>query len=138
MNINMKRVFIGGIIAGLIIIASAMIMVPVVGKEMEMALARFNLPPLSNIAMTYFGIVSLILGIILVWIYALVLPRLGHGIKTAVIVSLIVWFLAYLLANVSMIAYGFMPVKLTVIGTAWGLVELVIASVIGTRFYKEK
>ena len=58
--------------------------------------------------------------------------------KTAAIVSIIVWFLAYFLDNVSMVVYGFMPIRLTVIGTAWGLVELLLAGLIGSYLYKEK
>jgi hypothetical protein len=137
MKINMKRVLIGGLVAGLIIIASAVVMVPVVGKEMELALAACNLPPMGTGAMAYFGIVSLVLGIVLVWLYAAILPRMGHGIKTALIASAVVWFLAYFLANVSMVAYGFMPTKLTAIGTIWGLVELLVGGVVGTRLYKD-
>jgi hypothetical protein len=137
MKINMKRVLTGGLVAWLIIIISAAVMVPVVGKEMELALAKCNLPPMGTGAMLYFTAVSLVLGIVLVWLYAAILPRMGKGIKTAIIASTLVWFLAYFLANVSMVAYGFMPVKLTVIGTVWGLVELLAAGVVGTRLYKD-
>ena len=62
MNINTKRVLIGGLVAGLIIVISAISIVPVVGKEMELALARRNLPPMGTGAMLYFGFVSLVLG----------------------------------------------------------------------------
>lgn len=137
MRINMKRVLVGGLAAGLIIIISAVFMVPVVGNEMELALAKCNLPPMGTGAMLYFANVSLTLGIVLVWLYAAILPRMGPGIKTAVIASAFVWFLAYFLANVSMVAYGFMPVRLTVIGTVWGWVELLVAGAVGTRLYKE-
>ena len=47
------------------------------------------------------------------------------------------WFLTYLIANVSMIAYGFMPVRLTVIGTVWGLGELILAAIVGSKLYKD-
>ena len=137
MNINMKRVFIGGLVAGLVINVIGILLVPVVGKEMELVLATRNLPPMGVGAMLYFVTVSLVLGIVLVWLYAAILPQMGHGTKTAIIASAIVWFLAYFLANVSMVAYGFMPAKLTAIGTSWGLVELLVAGVVGTRLYKD-
>ncbi len=126
-----------GLIAGLIICLSAITMVPVVGNEMNMALAKFNLPPISLGAMIYFFMVSLSVGITLVWMYAAMLPRFQHRIKTALIVALIVWFHGNLLANAANVVYGFMPVKLTVIGTIWGLGELLIASLIGCRYYEE-
>jgi hypothetical protein len=52
-------------------------------------------------------------------------------------VSLLVWFLAYFFGNVSNVIFGFMPIRLTVIGTAWGLVELLLAGEAGARCYHE-
>ncbi len=138
MRINVKRVLIGGFIAGLVIMIIGSALVPVVGREMELALAKCQLPPMGAGAMAYFGMVSLVFGILLVWLYAAILPRFGPGPKTALVASLFIWIPGYFLANVSMVAYGFMPVKLTVIGTAWGLVELSVAGVIGARLYKDE
>ena len=87
--------------------------------------------------MIYFGIMSLLLGVFVVWLYAAILPRYGPGLKTAVIASSVIWFFTYFWSNASMVAYGFMPVRITVIGTLWGLVELVVAGVVGARLYKE-
>ena len=50
-------------------------------------------------------------------------------------VSVLVWFMTYFWSNASMVAFGFMPLSLTVIGTAWGLVELVVAGQAGARLY---
>jgi hypothetical protein len=138
MSINMKSVLISGSVAGMMIIASAMAMVPVVGNEMDRTLADRGLPPLSKPAMAYFALFSLIMGLFLVWLYAVAKTHFGPGKKTALIVSFTVWFLAYFLSNASKVAYGFMPIRLTVIGTAWGLVELLLAGMIGSCLYKEK
>jgi hypothetical protein len=48
-----------------------------------------------------------------------------------------VWFLAYLYGTVGMAVMGMFPVRLMAIGLAWGLVELLVASVAGAYFYKE-
>ncbi|MDH5393726.1 MAG: hypothetical protein OEY11_11110 [Gammaproteobacteria bacterium] len=138
MNINLRSVLFTGLIAGLVIIVSAATMVPFVGNAFDENLARFDLPPLGVGAMFYFTSVSLFLGIVVVSIYAAILPGLMSKFKAAIISSLLVWFLAYFLPNVSMVVYGFMPVKLTIIGTVWGLVEILLASMVGARFYKVK
>jgi hypothetical protein len=138
MAINLKRVLGGGLVAGVVIIASAVLMVPAVGDQMDKALEARNLPPMGGGAMAFFALVSLSNGVVLVWLYAAVRPRLGPGPKTAAIVSLLVWFLAYFLANAANVAYGFMPVRLTVIGTAWGLVELLVGGMVGARLYTEE
>jgi len=137
MKINVKSVITSGLIAGLLISLSAITMVPVVGNEMDLVLESRGLPPLSNMAMLFFVVLSFINGITLILLYTLVKERLGAGIRTAVIVSVVFWFLTYFLSNVSLIAYGFMPVRLTVIGTIWGLGELLLAGIVGSKLYKD-
>jgi hypothetical protein len=136
-SINFKSVFICGFIAGIIINISAISMVPAVGNEMNDVLANRGLPPLSNMSMVFFSFVSIVLGIFLVFLYSILKPHLGSKIKTAIISSLIVWFIAYFLSNVSLVVYGFMPVKLVIIGTVWGLGELLLAGIVGSKLYKE-
>jgi hypothetical protein len=137
MKINVKSVFTSGLISGLVISLSAISMVPVVGNEMDVVLASRGLPPLSNLAMVFFCSLSFIRGISLVWLYALVKEHFGSGIKTALTVSFIFWFVTYFIDNASLLAYGFMPVKLTVIGTIWGLGELLLAGIVGSKLYKD-
>lgn len=138
MKINVKSIITSGLISGLIISLSAITMVPVVGNEMDQVLASRGLPPLSNTAMVFFCMISFINGISLVLLYALLKDHFGAGIRTSVIISLVFWFLTYFLSNASLIAYGFMPVRLTVIGTIWGLGELLLAGIVGSKLYKEK
>ncbi|MEI6124863.1 MAG: hypothetical protein WCQ95_14700, partial [Bacteroidota bacterium] len=135
--LNLKSIFTTGCIAGIIICISAISMVPAVGNQMNEVLAARGLPPLNNLAMVFFSFVSISIGIFLVFIYALVKPHLKSKLKSAIISSLIVWFIAYLLSNVSLALYGFMPVKLVIIGTVWGLGELLLASFVATKLYKE-
>ncbi len=137
MNINLKSVFISGIVAGIIIIVSGMGMIPLVGNQMNEVLESRSLPPLSNGAMGYFGIMSIILGISIIWVYAFVQSNFKSKLKVAVAVSLIIWFLTYFWPNAALVAYGFMPFRLAAIGTAYGLLELILASVIGSKLYRE-
>lgn len=134
---NIKRFIKAGLIAGLVIILCAIGLVPIVGNEMDLALARFNLPPLSTGAMIYFAFVSLFTGFALIWLYVVMLERFKPRTRAALMAALVIWIFGYLFDNVSMVFYGFMPIKLTIIGTAWGLLELGAGSLIGSRFYKE-
>jgi hypothetical protein len=125
-----------GIITGLIIIISAATMVPVVGDEMDLALAKFNLPPLSISDMIFFFVISLSMGIMLMWLYSVLFSIYKQRLKTIIISSLIIWFPGNLIANLSNVVYGFMPIKLTIIGIIWGFGELIIAGLIGSQFVK--
>jgi hypothetical protein len=137
MAINPRSVLLAGVVAGLVINASAILMVPIAGEQMTAALQARNVAPLGGGAMTYFFAQSMCVGIALVWLYAAVLPRFGPGPRTALVVSGVVWCLAYLLANGANVAFGFMPVGLTVVGTLWGFAELVVAGQVGTRLYRD-
>ncbi|HET9929330.1 MAG TPA: hypothetical protein VFQ35_01525, partial [Polyangiaceae bacterium] len=75
MAINLKRVLVGGLVAGLTVAVCGAALVPIVGDEMREALSRLRLPPLTPGAMAYFGLVSLVIGLVLVWLYAALQPR---------------------------------------------------------------
>ncbi len=66
------------------------------------------------------------------------LARFPPGPRTAALVAVLVWFVGYCAANVSNVMYGFMPVSLTIVGTAWGLVELVVAGAVGACLYRDE
>src|SRR5947209_6597280 len=107
MSMNLKSVITSGLISGVVILVSALTMIPVVGNEMDTVLAGRGLPPLSNLAMTYFAFLSLMFGVLLVWIYAFASVQMGAGVKTALTVAVVFWFLVYFIGNVSMVVYGF-------------------------------
>lgn len=137
MTINIKNAIKSGIISGVVILISALTMIPVVGNDMDIVLANRGLPPLSVWAMTYFCFLSLVNGMAIVLLYAFAKKQLGEGARTAFIVGLIFWFLVYFWGNISMVVYGFMPIRLTVIGTAWGLGELLLAALVGAKLYED-
>ncbi|MBI5021706.1 MAG: hypothetical protein HZB59_09730 [Ignavibacteriales bacterium] len=132
-----KTILKAGIVAGLIICLSAATMVPVVGSDMDNALAKFNLPPLSIGDMIFFFFVSLFLGMMLMWLYYLTLPLFKQKMKTIIVAVLIIWVPGNLLANIANVVYGFMPVKLTIIGISWGFLELLLAGVLSSRLCEE-
>lgn len=137
MTNRIKKILISGFVAGIIISVSALTMVPVVGDEMNSILAERSLPPLSNGAMVYFCCISFVFGISLMFLYDIFKTRFDSWIKNAVIASIIIWVLAYLINNLSLAVYGFIPIKYAIIGTVWGLLELLLASIVASKFYEK-
>jgi len=134
----MGRVLMGGLAAGLIInIGETILNIPLAGAQMEQALQARNLPPVGGGAIAYFVVMCFLLGILIVWTYAAVRPRLGPGPTTAVTVAVLAWFLTLVWSGGAQVAMGIMPLKLTVMGLAWGLGEVVIATLAGARLYSE-
>ncbi len=138
MNINIKSVIISGIIAGMIILLIGAGLVPIIGGQMDEVLKNHLLPPLSNGAMIYFAFNSIFLGIGVMGFYSLVKTIIKSKLKAIFTAALIFWFFTYFLANAALIAYGFMPFALTVIGTAWGLLEMFSGVMVGSILYKSK
>src|SRR6266404_428420 len=102
-NINMGRVIMAGLLAGLVVnISETILKLFVVNKDMEAALLAMNLPLVGGPAIGGFVVMAFLLGIMTVWLYAAIRPRFGPGVKTAVCAGLVVWFFAYLYSNIAL------------------------------------
>ena len=137
-SINMGRVVVGGLVAGLLINVSEFVLNAVVlVNDMKAAMAALNRPPIDNSMIVWFVLLAFGIGIMAVWVYAAVRPRFGPGVRTAICASLVVWGLAYLYPNVSTIILGLFPTRLMIVATVWGLVEVLVAGVAGAWIYTE-
>jgi hypothetical protein len=137
-RINISRVILGGLLAGLIVnIGETILNVVVVADDMNAALAARNLPAVGTGAIVGFVVFAFLLGIVTVWLYAAIRPRFGARVGTAVIAGLAVWFLAYFYGGVGLVLMGFFPGALAAFTLVWGAVEIVIAAVAGAWAYHE-
>jgi hypothetical protein len=78
------------------------------------------------------------LGIAAVWLYAAIRPRYGAGPKTAIRAGLVTWAVAVFLASLGNYPLGLFPTRLQVITSIVALVEIVVATLVGARLYKEE
>jgi hypothetical protein len=137
-SINMSRVVMGGLVAGLLInISEFLLNAVVLADDMTAAMAALNKPPVDNSMIVWFVILAFGIGIMAVWVYAAIRPRFGPGVQTAICASLAIWGLAYLYPNLIFIVLGLFPTRLMIIATVWGLVELLVAGVAGAWIYTE-
>ena len=137
MKINVKSLFTSGFVTGIIILIVGGGLVPIIGNQMDEVLKTRLLPPLSNGAMVYFAFNSIVIGIGVMGFYTLIKTLINSRLWAVIITSLLFWFFTYFLANAALVAYGFMPLRLTIIGTAWGLLELLVGVLIGSMLYKD-
>ena len=137
-KVNLGRVLIGGLLAGLIINIGEFILNGVLlAEQMNAAMAALNRPPVDAGMIVWFVLFGFGLGFMLVWVYAAIRPRFGPGIQTAICASAAVWGLSYLYPNLFMIIIGLFPRGMMVTVTIWGLVELVVAGIAGAWAYTE-
>jgi len=137
-KINAGRVILGGLLAGLVLnIGEFLLNNTILGKQWEAAMQALNLPLMSGRAVVWFIVISFLMGIPMVWLYAAVRPRLGAGPKTALVTGLVVWFLVWLLGFGHSLVTGEYPTKLVWSSIIWGFFEVPIATLAGTWLYKE-
>ena len=142
-RINVARMILGGLVAGLVMNASeAFLHARVLAADGAKLLEDWKALGLSldvrpSLLFWLIGI-TFVLGFFAVWLYAAIRPRYGAGPKTALCAGLAVWAMSYLYSGVYIDA-GILvvPTKLTWRPVAWGLVEIPVATLLGAWVYRE-
>jgi hypothetical protein len=137
---NWSRVFLGGLLAGIILIVLGFAAWAVyLQKLWSPALEALGRPISALTAGDYlFAIVfSLVGGILAVWLYAAIRPRYGAGPRTAVCAGLFFWALSSLFPSISEGSMGLFPANVLMIDVITSLVLYVVATLLGAWIYKE-
>ncbi|HVT19595.1 MAG TPA: hypothetical protein VHQ90_25860 [Thermoanaerobaculia bacterium] len=134
-KINLGRVILGGLLAGLLVNIGEFLLHTkvIVAEETAQMAAKGGTMGDFKIWIIY----SFVYGIALVWLYAAIRPRFGAGAGAAACAGATAWFFGGFLSAVAMVNLGLFPLNTTVITTIWGLVESVIAAIAGAWLYKE-
>ena len=137
-KINVARVILGGLVAGLVLNVIDFVMYGMVLKaDFDNALHALGRPPVNNNMIMIFVGLDFLFGIWMVWLYAAIRPRFGAGPKTAVIAGVALWFFVFLLHAVGEAPLGLFPMRLYTIGVIVGLVQYAVAGAVGAYVYKE-
>jgi hypothetical protein len=138
MRINWFRVFLGGLLAGLIINVFEIVWSGVVLREQWQAAMQAIDHPLPAAAAWIFALEAFGMGIAAVWLYAALCPRYGPGPKTAALAALGYWVIGYALPAVGIGQTGLFPVWLIALANLGGLVEIALATLAGAFLYRER
>src|ERR1700686_1935728 len=137
-KINFGRVLLGGLVAGLLMnIGEYVLNDKVLGSQMKAYFSLHNFPMPEGKAIAIAVIMVFVLGIVMILGYAAIRPRFGSGPKTAIIAGLFAWFGGYFFNNILGAAFGFVPTNILAILLVWGLVEYLVAALVGAWLYKE-
>jgi hypothetical protein len=119
-NINITRMLLGGLLAGLVIGVGEYILSELVleGQLVEV-FADASIGELAGGQFVALAIVALLYGI------------------TAVVAGLTMWVVAWLLVSAYLVVVGGYPAGLMIAATIWGLFELPVAAIAGAWFYQE-
>ncbi len=137
-RINLMRVLLGGLVAGLVIVAGEYVLNAIIlGDEFAAQRAKCGLGAPTAGQLAVGAVITIVYGIILMWIYAAIRPRFGPGPKTALIAGLTFWSIAYLLFLASLWANGLATAYFASVSIVWGLFEAPIAAIAGGWLYHE-
>ena len=139
-KINVGKVIVGGLLAGVVMNAFDFLTYGVIFKnEMQGLTDRLHLDAgamESASVMATFIVCDLLIGLLLVWWYAAIRTRFGPGPKTAIFAALGV-FLTIEIATYGMVAMGIYSQMFFFKASAIYLVTVNVASVVGAWAYKE-
>lgn len=137
-KINLQRVIVGGLVAGVVLNVVDYVLYGVVLKDdMAAAMAALGKPPIADSAIMWFVLLDFLYGIFLVWLYAAIRPRFGAGPGTALKAGLAMWVVNGLLHAFAQAPMGVYPQNLLVISTVVMLFSVPLAAVAGAKLYSE-
>ncbi|HEX9564430.1 MAG TPA: hypothetical protein VF981_10685 [Gemmatimonadaceae bacterium] len=139
-GINMGKVFVGGLVAAVVFFVIDGLTYGVVMKDaFDANTVRLGLDPAAMTgaaSVVAWVVMELIWGVLVVWTYAAIRPRLGPGPKTAAMAGLIP-YIAVLSVMSQQTLGGMMPVNLFWQGAVFALVSIMAGSIAGAWVYKE-
>lgn len=138
-KINVGRLILGGIVAGIV---TDLIDYPIDGvwlaKLWGDQMAALGRPEFSTNQILWFYTFGIILGIAAIWIYAAIRPRFGPGMKTAIYAGFAAWVLSTLVPNFALLwVTRFFNGHLVGYTTLGALLEIVVGTLAGAALYKE-
>ncbi len=142
MTINFKRVLIGGLAAGVVLIIINLLAQVCLGNRIQQDMNAWVPGLAERIHMTTFAITAgiilkLAIGVLLVWFYAAIRPQFGPGPRTASYSALFVWILGAIFFS-DYLMIGMMSAGTYIIIEVIQLLGFLIAVWIGARIYSEK
>ncbi len=141
MKMNVGKIIAGGLLAGIILIVinvlAQLVLAERVWNEMNAWVPGSSARLPSGSAAVATGVVlKLVIGVLLVWLYAAIRPRFGPGARTATYAAIVVWILGGILFS-DFVLTGMISGTTYVLLEGFQLAGLLLASVVGARMYSE-
>ena len=136
---NWKRILAGGLAAGALIdVFEGGVSGLLFGEQFQAGMAHLGLRlQVSPAGGLFFVAWGFILGIVSIWLYAAVRPRLGPGPRTAMLVALAVWVVSGVLPHGRDAVLGILSPQLSLELILFQLVWQVAATLLGAFLYRE-
>ncbi len=135
-KMNWRRVVLCGIVACLVWTVLSSLITAYLSKDFVAAVPNHRLAKPGVGIVVFLLIVSLVMGIWAMWLYAAIRPRYGPGPKTAVIAGF-AWWLISSCADATWGSFGFVTPSALLPPMAASLPALIVAAIVGAWLYRE-
>ena len=136
---NPARVLLGGLAAGILLLASGVALGHgVLGPEYVRAFASHRAHPVSAATVIENTAVRLAYGFLVAFLYASLRPRFGPGPRTALLTAIFVWVAAFVPRYLELHEFGILEGWRLGVSVPWGLAELVLAALLAGWIYRER
>ena len=138
-KINMGKVIVGGIVAGIIMnVIDYLVNGYFMAAQWSEAAKKLNtgVDAMAAGPVASYIIGDFVFGLVIVWVYAAIRPRFGPGAGTAAKVSFAVWAVTTVF-SAQMCMLGIYPASLLLTASAAGLAGALAGGYVGGMMYKE-
>jgi hypothetical protein len=134
-KLNWPRIFCCGLLTGVVWIILGSLVTALFGRDFA-ALPNNHLAKPTPGFVLFNVVVDLLEGISILWLYAAIRPRFGAGAKTSLI-AVFAWWFVVTLGDVTWCSFGLFPAKSVVPLMVATLPALILATLVGTKLYRE-
>lgn len=139
-NINVRRVLIGGLVAGIIMFVGDGVVHGVLLKQYwveAMAALGRKAAEGDQAGMPYFAAYDLCKGLGAAGLYAAMRPRFGAGLKTAVMAGLATWALTVPIPLCGMLPMHWFGRRMALAWALYAVVPMIVGAIAAGFLYKE-
>lgn len=142
MAINTSKVVVGGLAAGVVatiigFVGFGMLLGPRMEAEATAVAPALQGRGMSGAAIATNVIFQILIGVVLVWLYAAMRPRFGPGFKTALYAALVVWICGFIF-HVDWLLVGLMTPATYVLASVVAFIQVIVSAAVGGMLYKEE
>jgi len=139
---NTKRILVGGLVAAVVIgVTETLLWGVVLADAMSAAQAENGLTE-ATWGGSLFLVTTIVLGLMLAWLYAVMRARFGPGPVTALKAGAFLWVATWVIYYVWLAPSGrgllFLQPSLTTLALAWELAGVVLAALAAGWIYREE
>ncbi len=138
-RINGPRVFLGGLLAGVVINTFEFVTNFFVLNEAWVAAKALDPavgPPMTGLDVAALNLWGFLVGLLAIWLYAAIRDTYGLGPKTAIKAGTVVWLLTVFFVVLRPSVGPGLPITADVIAAGVGWVEITVGSLLGAWQYR--